>query len=97
MQLKKVMQLILPWLASKIGLSSTHSENKNNYNIKHEQPFKVVSHKSKCVLYQKEKTLPEVSYDGLDVNRLTAKVCMKELSLIQPFIDFKGYYDVTKQ
>ena len=31
---------------------------------------------------------PEVSYDKLDVNRLTAKVCMKELSLTKPFIDF---------
>ena len=45
---------------------------------------------------KKRKTLPEVSYNRLDMNHLTAKVCMKELSLIQPFINFKGYYDVTK-
>ena len=46
---------------------------------------------------KKRKTLPEVSYDKLDVNRLTAKVCMKELDVITPFIDFKGYCDVTKR
>ena len=62
-----------------------------------EQPFKVTSDNLQCVLYQKEKTLPEVSYDKLDVNRLTAKVCINELDVITPFIDFKGYYDVTRR
>ena len=32
----------------------------------------------------------------LDVNHLMAKVCMKELGLILPFIDFNGYYDIIK-
>ena len=46
---------------------------------------------------KKRKTLPEVSYNKLDVNRLTAKVSMKELDVIMPFIVFKDYYDVTKR
>ena len=49
-----------------------------------------------CVQYQIRKTLPEVSCDSFHVNPFTAKVCMKELDWILPFIGLDQGSDVTK-